>query len=65
LPFIVQRIELGALFWLEVFSNNTHSSFKECPTHPPEPRPDILGARIAGAVETLSEAIVVRIRFNA
>jgi len=61
--FIVHCIELGAIFWLEVFPNNTHSSFKERPTRPPELRADIIRVRIAAALETHPETLVVRIRF--
>jgi hypothetical protein len=64
-PLIVHRIELGTLFWRETFPNNIHSNFIERPTRPPEPRADIIRARITTARETLSEALVVRIRFNA
>ncbi len=64
-PFIVHRIELGTVFWFKMFPNNVHSSFIERPTRPPEPRADILRVRIAAALETFSDALVVRIRFNA
>jgi hypothetical protein len=53
------------MFRRETFPNDIHSSFIERPTRPSEPLADILRAWIATAVETLSEAIVVRIRFNA